>query len=148
MIGTSFVEISVRKCWMQTQKWGLVAQGTSPKSAIRNSGNETHQYASGWGRVGVRGIDCDTKDVFVMAYPDNKRNAATLIPVIITYIKPDKTIIGVFWKAYNNIGDSDYKHLIANHSTNTGVHFRHVFFLFARCLRGCCRLPQYLKRIK
>ena len=46
------------------------------------------------------------------------RSAATLIPIILRWIKPGTTIISDSWKAYSSLGQSGYTHLTVNHSLN------------------------------
>ena len=55
------------------------------------------------------------------------RSAATLIPIILRWIKPGTTIISDCWNAYSSLGHNGYTHLTVNHSLNfvdptTGAH--------------------------
>ena len=46
------------------------------------------------------------------------RSAATLIPLIKKFIRPNSVIISDGWKAYNSIGSEGYEHKVVNHSEN------------------------------
>lgn len=63
------------------------------------------------------GICRETGDVFMI--PVEKRDAATLIPLIVDWIAPGSVIMSDCWKAYsclNNIEGQDYQHFTVNHS--------------------------------
>ncbi|KAF7684985.1 hypothetical protein CDIK_4266 [Cucumispora dikerogammari] len=60
------------------------------------------------------GIDCTTKKSFLFEVED--RSAASLMPLILQYIRPGTTIVSDCWAAYNKIGQHDYSHLTVNHS--------------------------------
>lgn len=63
------------------------------------------------------GICRETGDVFMM--PVEKRDAATLIPLIVDWIAPGSVIMSDCWKAYrclNDIEGQDYQHFVVNHS--------------------------------
>ena len=54
-------------------------------------------------------------------YSVDRRNAATLLPIIEASIHPHTTIMSDSWAAYNNIGQMPrmgYTHLTVNHSQN------------------------------
>lgn len=84
-----------------------------------------------WGRV-VPGcwvfgrIQRDNpKNVFMVTV--EKRDEATLLPIIRKFIRPGTTIISDCWKAYTNLERNGYMHLTVNHLTNfveqdTGAH--------------------------
>ena len=62
--------------------------------------------------------------------PSNKRDEATLIPLIQKHIAPGTTIYTDGWGAYCNLEKYGYKHMTVNHSLNfknpdTGVHTNH-----------------------
>ena len=61
------------------------------------------------------GIDTETKGIFLIPCPENKRNADTLIPLIERWIKPGTTIISDFWKAYDKIDETRFNHLKVNY---------------------------------
>ena len=67
------------------------------------------------------GIDRDTRECFVV--PVDRRDAATLLPIIHQYILPGTTIYSDQWRAYNaisngNYGPDRYIHQTVNHSVN------------------------------
>lgn len=75
------------------------------------------------------GVDRSTGEVF--AVPVDKRDAATLIPIIQRWIKPGTTIISDCWRAYNSLTELGYIHLTVNHSENyvdpiTGAHTNRI----------------------
>jgi len=62
------------------------------------------------------GIDCVTKECFAVLV--EKRDAATLLPIIQKYILPGTTVVSDLWRAYNCLGNEGYVHLTVNHSIN------------------------------
>lgn len=60
------------------------------------------------------GIDCQTKECFLV--PVEKRDAETLLPIILQYIKPGTTIVSDMWSAYNSINSLGFQHFRVNHS--------------------------------
>lgn len=50
--------------------------------------------------------------------PDNKRDAATLIPLIMKHVLPETTIVTDLWKSYFGLTDKGYVHFTVNHSKN------------------------------
>lgn len=62
------------------------------------------------------GIERETGQVFMV--PVEKRDAATLVPIIQKWILPDSTIISDCWGAYNKLASLGYKHVTVNHSKN------------------------------
>ena len=67
----------------------------------------------------------ETRECFIVRVPD--RSANTLMPIIQERIKPQTTIISYQWRAYNQIAESGYTHLMVNHRYNfvdpvTGAH--------------------------
>lgn len=70
------------------------------------------------------GYERETGCCFMVAV--ERRDAATLIPLIEEWVVPGTTIITDFWKSYDCISDA-YEHLKVNHSVNfkdpeTGAH--------------------------
>lgn len=63
------------------------------------------------------GIEEYSRKCFIVAV--EKRDKATLIPIIQEWIEPGTTIISDCWKAYDCLSDLGYKHESVNHS----VHF-------------------------
>ena len=49
---------------------------------------------------------------------DNRRDQATLLPLIERLIEPETTIITDLRREYNGLNDLGYKHLTVNHSYN------------------------------
>ncbi len=73
------------------------------------------------------GICRETKEIFLVPCPNNKRDRATLEPLIKKHIKAGSTVIRDCWKAYDRLGSAGYNHLKVNHSLNfvdpgTGAH--------------------------
>ena len=71
------------------------------------------------------GIERGTTHSFMAVVPD--RSAATLLPIIQTYIRPGTLIISDEWRAYCRIPSLGYTHQTVNHSQNfvdptTGAH--------------------------
>ena len=64
------------------------------------------------------GICRETRDSFLVALPGNKRDSATLEPIIMENIEPGTSIISDCWKAYDNLGSVGFSHLTVNHSYN------------------------------
>ena len=62
------------------------------------------------------GIDTKTKAGFMV--PVDRRDAATLLPIIQQFILPGTTIVSDLWGAYNTVGNLGYAHLTVNHSAN------------------------------
>ena len=77
------------------------------------------------------GICRETREVFLVALPDNKRDRDTLEPIILQYIKAGSTIISDCWKVYHHLGAAGFNHLSVNHSYHfvdpeTGAHTNNV----------------------
>lgn len=77
------------------------------------------------------GIDRDSRECFLVLV--DRRDAATLLPVIQQYIRPGTTIYSDQWRAYNQIANdpNGYTHQKVNHSRhfvdpNTGVHTQNI----------------------
>ena len=63
--------------------------------------------------------------------PDNKRDAATLIPLIKKHVAIGTTIRTDCWKAYHSLDDHGYIHETVNHTENfvdleTGAHTQKI----------------------
>lgn len=71
------------------------------------------------------GIERETKQCFAVRV--EARDAATLIPLCLQYIKPGTTVYSDCWKAYSSLSDHGFLHQTVNHAENfvdpaTGVH--------------------------
>ena len=63
------------------------------------------------------GIDRASSACFLVSV--DRRDSATLIPIIYRYVRPGSTIISDEWKAYTCLRDSpQFQHLTVNHSIN------------------------------
>ena len=62
------------------------------------------------------GICRETREFFLV--PVEKRDSATLIPIILEKVKPGSTIISDCWKSYNVLTELDFTHLTVNHKYN------------------------------
>lgn len=62
------------------------------------------------------GVCRETKECFLV--PVDKRDSATLIPIIVSNISPGTTIVSDCWRAYNILNEMDFTHLTVNHSLN------------------------------
>jgi transposase-like protein len=93
---------------------------------VRRKHNKGRQVSEQWV---FGGISRNTNECFLIAVPN--RAAATLVPIIETYIKPGTTIMSDEWKAYDKLGEVGYNHLTVNHSLNfvdplSGAHTQRV----------------------
>ena len=75
------------------------------------------------------GYDPATKEGFLLSVP--RRNAATLMPLIIQWVRPGTEIWSDMWGAYNGIVGQGFQHDVVNHQynfvdPNTGVTKNHV----------------------
>ena len=73
------------------------------------------------------GIERNTDKCFLVTCPGNKRDAASLIPIIKEFIQPGTTILTDMWKSYLNLDSHGYIHHDVNHSRSfvdpsTGAH--------------------------
>ena len=67
------------------------------------------------------GIERVTKKKFVVPLVGavgERRDAATLMPLILKYIRPGSIIVSDQWGAYNRVKDHGYTHYTINHSEN------------------------------
>ena len=62
------------------------------------------------------GICRETKQFFVT--PVDKRDSATLIPIILSRIRLGSTIISDCWRSYNVLSELDFEYLTVNHKYN------------------------------
>ena len=90
---------------------------------VRRKYNVGHQVREQWV---FGGYDVATKVGFMV--PVDRRDAATLLPIIQKYIAPGTTIISDLWAAYNTKGTLGYH---VNHSLNfvdstTGACTNHI----------------------
>ncbi|GFN76105.1 transposase, isxo2-like domain-containing protein [Plakobranchus ocellatus] len=81
------------------------------------------------------GIDVQTKEGFLVAVP--QRDAATLLPILQTYVLPGTTVMSDMWAAYNTINNIGYRHLTVNHNLNfvdpiSGATTNHVESMWCR----------------
>jgi transposase-like protein len=75
------------------------------------------------------GICRETGECFIVPVP--KRDATTLMPIILQKIRPGASIISDEWRAYRGIQAQGYAHLTVNHSRNfvdptTGAHTQNI----------------------
>ena len=73
------------------------------------------------------GVDQQTGEAFFQVCPNNRRDEATLLPIIQRYCRPGSILITDGWGAYVNLNQHGYTHHTVNHSTNfvnplTGAH--------------------------
>lgn len=64
---------------------------------------------------------------FLLPCPGNRRDRATLEPIIQSYIRPGSVVMTDGWAAYGNLQNLGYHHLVVNHSIEfvnpiTGAH--------------------------
>ena len=81
------------------------------------------------------GYDPATKEGFLFLVP--RRNAATLMTLIIQWVRPGIKIWSDMWGAYNGIVAQGFKHDVVNHQynfvdPNTGVTTNHVEAMWQR----------------
>ena len=75
------------------------------------------------------GYDPATKEGFLLPVP--RQNVATLMPLIIQWVRPGTEIWSEMWGAYNGIAAQGFQHDVVNHqynfvNPNTGVTTNHV----------------------
>ncbi|KAJ8964190.1 hypothetical protein NQ314_005071 [Rhamnusium bicolor] len=75
------------------------------------------------------GIERGSRNFFLVAVED--RSAGTLVDIIKNKIAPGTTIFSDCWRAYDSLGENQYKHLTVNHSVNfvdpdTGTHTQNI----------------------
>ena len=79
------------------------------------------------------GIEETSRKCFLV--PVERRNSATLIPIIEKWILPGTTIISDYWKAYDVLSRKDFVHLKVNHS----IEFKNQDGDHANKIEGHCR---------
>lgn len=67
----------------------------------------------------------------------DRRNAATLLPIIQQHVRPGTVVHSDEWRAYSGISAAGYTHLTVNHSLHfvdpiTGTHTQHVESYWSR----------------
>ena len=70
----------------------------------------------------------------------NRRDAATLMPIIHQYIAPGSTVYSDEWRAYSRLQQAGFTHQTVNHSLHfvdptTGAHTQSVESMWAACKR-------------
>ena len=86
------------------------------------------------------GVDQNTGHAFFEVCPNNRRDEATLLPIIQRHILPGTIIVTDGWAAYQNLGQHGYTHFTVNHTTNfvspvTGAHTNAIEGLWTRLKR-------------
>ena len=61
-------------------------------------------------------LDIESNELRLEICPLNKRDKATLIPIVKKHIAFGSKIFSDCWKAYDVLGDEGYEHLTCNHS--------------------------------
>ena len=64
------------------------------------------------------GVCRETKEVFLVVCPGNKRDKATLLPIIKDNVAIGSRIITDGWQAYKTLGEEGYEWDYVNHSEN------------------------------
>jgi len=62
----------------------------------------------------IGGVESDNNSCFLKII--KSKDAATLIPILKEYIRPESTIHSDCWKAFDRLGESGYNYLKVNHS--------------------------------
>ncbi len=75
------------------------------------------------------GVERDSREAFMVEVSD--RSAATLVPIILEFIKPGTTVISDEWRAYSRINMLNMSHDTVNHSVNfvdpqSGAHTQNI----------------------
>ena len=76
-----------------------------------------HKYHQGHRMEGqwvFGGIKDESRKCFIVAV--KKRDKATLLPIILKWIKPGTILVSDFWKAYSNLENYGYSNRTVNHS--------------------------------
>lgn len=73
------------------------------------------------------GVDQQTGEAFFHICPNNRRDEATLLPIIQRYCRPGSILVTDGWGAYANLSQHGFTHFTVNHSSNfvhpvTGAH--------------------------
>jgi transposase-like protein/predicted RNA-binding Zn-ribbon protein involved in translation (DUF1610 family) len=87
------------------------------------------------------GVERGTKGSKVFMVPVERRDSATLIPLIKKWILPETTIISDCWRAYDVLKEEDFVHLKVNHKLHfkdpeTGAHTNTIEGSWAHAKRG------------
>ncbi|KAJ8944617.1 hypothetical protein NQ314_009436, partial [Rhamnusium bicolor] len=96
------------------------------------------------------GIERRSRKFFLVAVED--RSAGTLVDIIKNKIAPGTTIYSDCcdcWRAYDSLGENQYKHLTVNHSVNsvdpdTGTHTQNIERLWVEVRKLVPRFGKYL----
>ena len=64
------------------------------------------------------GVEVGTPQRRGFLVPVDRRDAATLLPVLQQYVLPGTTVVSDCWRAYNTVGRLGYQHLTVNHALN------------------------------
>ena len=104
---------------------GIVVEIDKSKFGKRKY-NRGHAVEGVWVFGGVE----RTEERRCFAVPVERRNAETLIPLIVAHIAPGSIILSDLWAAYNFIPE-DYTHMTVNHSLyfvdpDTGTHINTI----------------------
>lgn len=138
-------EISTAYCTRQSEQIG----GDGKIVEIDESKFGKRKYHRGHhveGQWVFGGVERGTGKCFLV--PVDKRDRATLIPLIQKYIKPGTTIMSDCWRAYDVLSELDFAHLKVNRSINfvdptTGAHTNTVESLWRHVKN---RIPTYNRR--
>ena len=92
----------------------------------------------------IGGVERGSSSCFMKVLPLNKRDAATMIPIIQQHVAPGTTIITDCWRAYNRLSSLGYIHLTVNHSRQfvdpvTGAHTNGVEGTWTHAKRATLR---------
>lgn len=138
-------EVTTSYCVRQSEKIGgngVVVEIDESKFGKRKY-NRGHHVEGQWV---FGGIERGTGKCFLV--PVEKRDRATLIPLIQKYINPGSIIISDCWRAYDVLSEYDFEHLKVNHSVNfvdpqSGAHTNTVESLWRHVKN---RIPSYNRR--
>jgi len=102
-------------------------------------------------------VDISTRPATGYMQLVDRRNAATLFPIIQQHVHPGTVVQSDEWAAYSQISSAGYSHSSVNHSLHfvdpiTGTHTQHIESYWSRAkaklkrMHGTCddHLPEYL----